>query len=200
LTDAQLHKKFNDFTHQAFVVAIIIGLLLILLAKFLRDGKNWARWTFVIFTVVPGLPTAYLFNITNFLYNVPATYRILSGLTGLAALAAIVFLFLKTSRPYFRKPGAGAPVSPFAALLRGRSAPRRATPATSATPTPTPNPSQPVGTAEAEATPVPARPARGKGRGADTPDSSGAVAPEAPPLTTPTVAKRPRAKSRKTAE
>lgn len=124
-SDQTLRHNFSSFTSSTLITSIVMALVLLFAAKLIRDGKNWARWMYVVLTVVPilpGLPTAYLLTITNFLVNVPAAYRILSGCTGLAALAALVFLFLGTSRPYFRKPGAVAGSSPFAALLRPRTA------------------------------------------------------------------------------
>jgi hypothetical protein len=203
-SDQTLRHNFNNFTHQAVIVAIVIALLLILLAKFLREGKGWARWMFVIFTVLPGLPTAYLWNVTNFLINVPAPYRILSGCTGLAALAALVFLFMRTSRPYFRKPGAVAATSPFAALLRPRTAASR----TAAPPAAKAAPGSPAGRSAAKPASAGAKGSRGKTRGPDAagPEAVGpdAVAPDTaggqPPGAGQPKRSAPRPKSRKAAE
>ncbi len=96
---------------------IYIGLVL-LIAKYIRDGRNWARWlyAFVAFVVAGDV-----LRVTGFFTGENVAFRLLSGLTGVAAVMAIVLLFLPTSSSYFRPPGAMS-VSPLRMLFGGRTA------------------------------------------------------------------------------
>lgn len=166
---------------------IYIGLVL-LIAKFIRDGRNWARWLYSFFVI---LVAGDVLRVAGFFAGDNLLFRVLSGLTGLAAAAAIVLLFSPSATGYFRRAGAGA-VS-LRTLLGGRSALGGLGASRTAEPTPGPGVSERVSLAK----PAGAPSRRASGRQPAVGNEPNAGQPAA--STRPASAKRPapRAKSRK---
>jgi hypothetical protein len=129
-SDQRLHDAFPGAVKASIVSAVIVVLLILLLAKFIRDGKNWSRYLFAILMVIPFSPIAEVLRILGFFSGYPLLLRVLSGLIGVCALAAVILLFVPTSMPYFRKavPAGAAAIAPPALSLRGLFAPRPARP------------------------------------------------------------------------
>lgn len=178
-TDAELHKLFDDSKTPIIISIILIVAVLLLIGKFVRDGKNWARWLLTVLLVLPIIPTApTVFLITNATTDGPFAIRLFGGLTGLTAVTCVSLLFVRPSSPYFRKPGATRRPS----LLDGFLKPRGALADNPRTTRPAPIGSEP----NAEA-------------GPDLVKRPPAKRPNAPrPAANPR--RLPRAKSRKTAE
>ena len=109
-------KVDSELRSNVVLTLVYIGLVL-LIAKFIRDGRSWARWLYVF---VAFLIAGDVLRVAGFFSGDNLLFRLLSGFTGLAALAAIVLLFLPASNAYFRP--AGGAVSPLAALFGGRAA------------------------------------------------------------------------------
>jgi hypothetical protein len=109
-------KIDSELRSNVVLSAVYIGLVL-LIAKYIRDGRNWARW---VYAFVAFLVAGDVFRVTGLFSGDNLLFRLLSGLTGLASIVAIVLLFLPSSAAYFRPAGASA--SPLGALFGGRSA------------------------------------------------------------------------------
>ena len=109
-------KVDSELRSNLVLTLLYIGLVL-LTAKFVRDGRNWARW---LYAFVSFLVAGDVLRVAGFFSGENLLFRLLSGLTGLAAVAAIVLLFLPASSAYFRP--AGATSSPLGALFGGRAA------------------------------------------------------------------------------
>jgi len=107
----------SELRSNVVLTLIYIGLVL-LIAKFIRDGRNWARWLYSFFAV---LVAGDVLRVAGFFAGDNLPFRVLSGLTGLAAAAAIVLLFSPSASGYFRRAGAGA-ASPLRMLFGGRAA------------------------------------------------------------------------------
>ncbi|MCW2523200.1 MAG: hypothetical protein JWO63_1535 [Frankiales bacterium] len=121
-TDAQLHKIFEDSKISTIISIILIAAILLVIGKYVRDGKNWARWLLAALLVIPILPTAYVFFITYAFTDGPFAIKFFGGLTGLAAVTAVSMMFVRPSMPYFRPSKASAPRRP--SLLDGFLKPR----------------------------------------------------------------------------
>jgi hypothetical protein len=100
------------------LTVVFIGLVL-LIAKFIRDGRNWARW---LYAVVAFLIAGDVLRVTGFFTGDNLLFRLLSGFTGVAAIAAIVLLFSSSSTAYFRPAVGAGSVSPLLTLFGGRRA------------------------------------------------------------------------------
>jgi hypothetical protein len=107
---ATLTDKIDSGLRSNVVLTLVYIGLVLLIAKFVRDGRNWARWLFVFVAL---LVAGDVLRVAGFFTGENLLFRALSGLTGLAAVAAIVLLFSPTSNAYFRPAGPGSP------LLRG---------------------------------------------------------------------------------
>lgn len=120
-TADHIESYISSAFKSSMVITIVASLLVLLLAKLIRDGRNWSRWlfAFLVFVVLGDVQRVFALFISG---SIP--FRILSGLTGLAAVAALVLLFVPTSNAHFRRPGA-AVVSPLRALLGARNQPLR---------------------------------------------------------------------------
>jgi hypothetical protein len=85
--------NFEDFKSvlagMLVVIAILGAGMYLLVAFFVRKGKNWAR---ILGTVFAALSVFSLFQVPN-----------IGTLGTLAGIAAIVLLYLPTTAPYFRK-------------------------------------------------------------------------------------------------
>lgn len=125
---AQLHPEWSPATlaervdgelrSNVWLTVIYIGLVL-LIAKFIRDGRNWARW---LYAFVAFLVAGDVLRVTGFFTGDNLLFRLLSGFTGVAAVVAIVFLFSPASSAYFRPAAGSGSGSPFRTLFGGRAA------------------------------------------------------------------------------
>jgi len=114
---ATLADKVDSELRSNLVLTLAYIGLVLLIAKYIRDGRNWARW---LYTFVAFLVAGDVFRLTGFFSTDNLLFRLLSGFTGLASVAAIVLLFLRPSAAYFRP--AGVPSSSLGALFGGRAA------------------------------------------------------------------------------
>ncbi|HEY0166375.1 MAG TPA: hypothetical protein VGB75_04965 [Jatrophihabitans sp.] len=125
---AQLHPEWSPATlaervdgelrSNVWLTLIYIGLVL-LIAKFIRDGRNWARW---LYAFVAFLVAGDVLRVSGFFTGDNLLFRLLSGFTGVAAIVAIVFLFSPASSAYFRRTAGSGTGSPFRTLFGGRAA------------------------------------------------------------------------------
>jgi hypothetical protein len=84
-------EDFRSVLAGTLVVLAILGAgMYVLVAFFVRKGKNWAR---ILGTVFAALSVTSLFQVPN-----------IGTLGTLAGIAAIVLLYLPSTAPYFRKP------------------------------------------------------------------------------------------------
>jgi hypothetical protein len=111
-----LADKVESELRSNVVLTLVYIALVLLIAKFIRDGRNWARWLYAFFAV---LVAGDVLRVAGFFAGDNLLFRLLSGLTGLAAAAAIVLLFSPSASRYFR-PAAGA-ASPMRMLFGGRA-------------------------------------------------------------------------------
>ncbi len=122
-SDAKVTQTVDGYIKSSILIAIIGSLIVLGVAKFIRDGKGWARWVYVLLVLFPLSPLSDLVRLFGLFEKVPVLVRLLSFLTGLAMLASVVLLFMKPSRAWFAsmRP-AGAPASPMGSLFRPRPA------------------------------------------------------------------------------
>ncbi|CAN5492554.1 hypothetical protein BH10ACT8_BH10ACT8_19280 [soil metagenome] len=127
-TDAHINSAFDSAVRSNILVAVIGSVLILLVARFIRDGKNWARWMFAVLVVFPLSPLSDVLRIFGVTADAPILVRALSVLTGLAALAAVILLFIRPSAPFFRRrpmPDGGIPIAGAGSgLLAGLMRPR----------------------------------------------------------------------------
>ncbi len=115
---ATLVSRVDSELRSNLVVTFVYVALVLLIAKFIRDGRNWARW---LYALVAFLVAGDVLRVTGFFTGENVPFRLLSGMTGVSAAAAIVLLFLPLSSSYFRPAGAES-VSPLRLLFGGRTA------------------------------------------------------------------------------
>ncbi|HST47038.1 hypothetical protein [Jatrophihabitans sp.] len=115
---ATLADRIDSELRSNVVLTLVYVALVLLLAKFLRDGRNWARWLFAFFAF---LVAGDVLRVAGFFTGENVLFRLLSGLTGVAAVVAIVLLFSPSAGAYFR-PAGSASVSPLRTLFGGRAA------------------------------------------------------------------------------
>jgi hypothetical protein len=108
----------SELRSNVVLTLVYIGLVL-LIAKFIRDGRNWARWLYAFFAV---LVAGDVLRVAGFFAGDNLLFRLLSGLTGLAAAAAIVLLFSPSASRYFRPAGRAGSGSLLQMLFGGRAA------------------------------------------------------------------------------
>lgn len=126
LTDVQVHQAVGSAGVGLFG-AVLSAVVCLVLAKFIRDGRNWARWAFAIVSVL--IFKDVYFILLPFVHGYPPLLGIIAAVSGVAAFAAIVLTFLRPSMQYFRevtayrRAGRGLPqlASPFGALFRPRT-------------------------------------------------------------------------------
>jgi hypothetical protein len=114
---ATLADKIDSELRSNLVLTVVYIGLMLLIAKYVRDGRNWARW---VYAFVACLVAEDVFRVAGFFSGDNLLFRLLSGFTGLASIVAVVLLFLPSSARYFRPAGGSA--SPLAALFGGRAA------------------------------------------------------------------------------
>jgi hypothetical protein len=125
-SDEKLHSLFVDSKTTTMVTVILIAAILVVLGKFIRDGKRWSRWLLTVLLVLPLLPTAYVFLFTYVFTDAPVAVKVSGGLTGLAAVTAVSLLFVRPSAQFFRKPGAVSQrPSLLGALFKPRAVPAK---------------------------------------------------------------------------
>lgn len=110
-----LADKVESELRSNVVLTLVYIALVLLIAKFIRDGRNWARWLYAFFAV---LVAGDVLRVAGFFAGDNLLFRLLSGLTGLAAAAAIVLLFSPSASRYFR-PAGGAGTTPSLRMLFG---------------------------------------------------------------------------------
>jgi hypothetical protein len=113
---ATLADKVDGVLRSNVVLTVVYIGMVLLIAKYIRDGRNWARW---LYAFVAFLVARDVFLVVGFFSGDNLLFRLLSGLTGLASIVAIVLLFLPSSAAYFRP--AGASPSPLGSLFGGRA-------------------------------------------------------------------------------
>ena len=98
-TADQLHNTVDSYLRDTVITTLLLSVMVLVMAKFLRDGKNWARWLYVVFAI---LLTGDVQHVLGFVQYHNVLLRLTSGITGLAALAALVLMFLPASNAYLR--------------------------------------------------------------------------------------------------
>ncbi len=98
-TADQLRHNIDATLRASVITALLVSVMVLVMAKFLRDGKNWARWLYVVFAILVARDVQQVLGFVQY-HNL--LLRLTSGLTGLAALAALVLMFLPTSNAYLR--------------------------------------------------------------------------------------------------
>jgi hypothetical protein len=122
-TADQLRHNVDATLRATVITALLVAVMVLVMAKFLRDGKNWARWLYAVFAILVARDVQQVLGFVQY-HNL--LLRLTSGLTGLAALAALVLMFLPTSNAYLR-PAAGR-----AGMFGSMFGPRTARPARNA--------------------------------------------------------------------
>ncbi|MFL6161710.1 MAG: hypothetical protein ACJ74U_05725 [Jatrophihabitantaceae bacterium] len=111
MADANKDKNWSADTLRHNVDALLRGnmittlvmiVLVAILIKFLREGRNWARWLYLVFAF---LITRDVFQVLGFFQYDHVLTRALTGLVGLSSIAALALLFLPESNAYFRPAG-----------------------------------------------------------------------------------------------
>ncbi|MDQ2959331.1 MAG: hypothetical protein M3Y42_20520, partial [Actinomycetota bacterium] len=102
---SKLHDNVTSGLKANLVATAVTIVLVLVIAKFIRDGRNWARW---LYLVTAFLVTRDALQVTAFFQYHSVLLRLVSGLTGVSAVAAIVLMFLPSSSHFFRRPGAMA--------------------------------------------------------------------------------------------
>jgi hypothetical protein len=124
-TAAQIQAAVPTGT-QGLIQTLIGVALILVVAKFVRDGKNWAR---ILFAVLVVLLFRDVFGLTALAAKgYPVPLRVTVTLTGAAAIVAVSLLWVRPSAPFFRRTGGAAAASPFAAMFRPRSVPPQGVP------------------------------------------------------------------------
>jgi CBS domain containing-hemolysin-like protein len=98
-TADQLRHNVDSYLRETVITVLLLSVMVLVMAKFLRDGKNWARWLYVAFAILLTGDVQHVLGIVQY-HNL--LLRLASGVTGLAALAALVLMFLPASNQYLR--------------------------------------------------------------------------------------------------
>lgn len=99
-SQAKLHDTVSSQLRDNVYATIIYILIVLVIAKFVWDGRNWSRWVLALVSLVL---TGDIGRVTAFFASGNIGYRFLLGLTGLACVIAIVLLFVPRSAPFFRR-------------------------------------------------------------------------------------------------
>jgi hypothetical protein len=116
---AVLHHNVNLWLRDNVVVALVMAVLIAIVIKLVRDGRNWARVLYLVFAI---LVTRDVFQVLGFFQYDDFLTRLLTGLVGLSSIAALVLLYLPESNAYFRPARAGGGL--MGGLFRPRGVPR----------------------------------------------------------------------------
>lgn len=114
---ATLSERIDSQLRSNVILTLIYIALILLIAKFIRDGRNWARW---LYAFVAFLVAGDMLRITGFFTGDNLLFRMLSGLTGVASIASIVLLFSPSSTAYFRPVAGAGSMSPLRTLFGSR--------------------------------------------------------------------------------
>jgi hypothetical protein len=136
---ATLHHNVDVFLRGKLINAVVTIVVIAILLKFLREGRNWARLLYLAFAI---LAAGDLFAVLGFFEYHDFFARMLTGLVGVSSLAALALLFLPDSNAYFRPAAVGG------GLLGGMFRPRGLPPAAGTRPGPGIRPAE-TGPAEA---------------------------------------------------
>ena len=100
---ATLHHNVDAGLRANLISTAVMIVMVLIIVKFIRDGRNWARLLYIAFAV---LVTRDVFGVLGFFSYHNFLVRTLTGLVGLSSIAAIVLLVLPESNAYFRPAGA----------------------------------------------------------------------------------------------
>jgi hypothetical protein len=114
---ATLAERIDSQLRSNVILTLIYIVLILLIAKFIRDGRNWARW---LYAFVAFLVAGDMLRVTGFFTGDNVLFRMLSGLTGVASIASIVLLFSPSSTAYFRPVAGAGSMSPLRTLFGSR--------------------------------------------------------------------------------
>jgi hypothetical protein len=112
--NAQLDHNVDLVLRASLLNAGVMILLLALIAKFVWDGKPWARWVYLAAIVL--LARDQNAVIGFFAYH-HLLVRLTTGLLGVAGLVSLVLLFVPASNAYFRPLNRPAGGGLFGALM-----------------------------------------------------------------------------------
>ena len=98
-TPDQLRHNLDSYLRDNLVTVLILSAMVLVMAKLLRDGRSWVRWLYLVFAL---LLTGDLQHVLGFVQYHDVLMRLTTGLTGLAAVAALVLMFLPASNGYLR--------------------------------------------------------------------------------------------------
>ena len=51
-TADQCGDKGDAYLRETVITVLLVSAMVLVMAKFLRDGKNWARWLYVVFAIL----------------------------------------------------------------------------------------------------------------------------------------------------
>jgi len=129
-TASELHDHVNAALRGNLVSTVVTIVLVAIIALYLRRGRNWARFVYLIFAVL--FRDLYLV-LGFFQHDTTLLVRLLTGLAGVSALAALALLFLPPSNAFFR-PAATARRGLFGSMFGVPAARAKAAPAGTASP------------------------------------------------------------------
>lgn len=109
-----LHDQVDSWLRQQAVTAVVMTVVVAILIKLIRDGRNWARWLYLAVAI---LFSRDIYRLAGFFVYHDFLARLLTGLVGLTAIAALVLMFLPDSNAYFR-PAGGQTRGPFGGMFR----------------------------------------------------------------------------------
>jgi len=98
-----LHDQVDSWLRQQVITAVVMTVVVAILIKLIRDGRNWARWLYLAVAI---LLSRDIYRVAGFFVYHDFLARLLTGLVGLSAIAALALLFLPDSNAYFRPAGA----------------------------------------------------------------------------------------------
>ncbi|HET6209849.1 MAG TPA: hypothetical protein VFD94_05680 [Jatrophihabitans sp.] len=187
-TPEQLRHAVDSYLRDTLISVLLLVVMVLVMAKFLRDGRNWARWLYLVFAI---LLTGDLQHVLGFFQYHNVLLRLTTGLTGLAALAALVLMFLPASNNFLRPAAGGGGL--FGSMFGPRTARATARPAGA----PGPVNGEPVESPAVQLT-KPARPSASSRLADPVADPAAQQAGSSAPSAGPSTGRRPpRAKSRR---
>ena len=95
----KVDSAVNGILGFAVVFGIVFALIYVLLGRKVLQGRRWARVVATILLAINAL------NLAGISRPQPGVLRLLSAIAGLAAIAALVFLWRQPSKDFFRAQG-----------------------------------------------------------------------------------------------